>query len=131
MDYIDYKKIYIYIMVFTFVQIITISHAVKNEYTFMLSVSYIFAVDGSISSMTPVLTLKIFGFQRGPEVYSIMQTATATASLLGIVIVQTCKPYEGYAGIFVIGFFLNVVAIVCYVLIDEKEKFKYTDVYIG
>lgn len=97
----------------------------------MLSISFIFAVDGSISAMTPVLTLKIFGFQRGPEVYSVMQTAVAFASLLGIVLVQTCKPYEGYTGIFVIGFFFNLVAVYCFTLINEKEKFKYTDVYIG
>jgi hypothetical protein len=48
MDYIDYKSIYKYILFFTLIQILTISLAVKNEYTFMLSVSYMFAVDGSI-----------------------------------------------------------------------------------
>ena len=53
----------------------------------MASVSYIFAVDGSIYAMTPVLVINIFGFNRGPEVYGIMQTATAFASLLGIVLV--------------------------------------------
>jgi hypothetical protein len=60
-----------------------------------------------------------------------MQTAVAFASIIGILIVQTLKPYEGYTGIFVIGFLFNIVAIFCYTLIDEKEKFKYTNVYIG
>ena len=97
----------------------------------MASVSYIFAVDGSIYAMTPVLVINIFGFNRGPEIYGVMQTATASASLLGIVLVQLFKPYDGYVGIFYIGFLFNIVAIVCYTYIDDKQKFKFTDVYIG
>ena len=61
MDYIDYKSIYKYVLFFTLIQILTINQAVKNQYTFLFSVSFMFAVEGAISAMTPVLTLKIFG----------------------------------------------------------------------
>lgn len=87
LDYLPYKAIYKYILFFTLLQIVTIRYAVVNEYTFMASVAYIFAVDGSIYAMTPVLTLNIFGFNRGPEVYGVMQSATALASFMDIILI--------------------------------------------
>ena len=72
MDYISYKSIYRFVLLASLIQISTIYYAVRNQYAYLISVVTIFAVEGAIMAMTPVLVLKIFGINRGPEVYSIM-----------------------------------------------------------
>ena len=44
--------------------------------------------DGSLTSMLPAITVKQFGLERGPAVYSVMYSVFGVSSLLGFGLVE-------------------------------------------
>ena len=79
--------------------------------------------------MLPVLTLKIFGMRRGPEVYGFSNASGLFASVLALALMATIKPIYGFDGMFCISFFLILVAAAFSSTLDENVLFKYSTVY--
>lgn len=131
LDYFDFISVYKVVMVALVAQIASINYMVQTSERYMISNITMFAAEGVFIAMLPVLTLKIFGLKRGPQIFSYVQSAEAVSALLCLLIVSTVKPEEGYLGIFTISLVLTLSAAVCAFQLEENVKFKYTDVYIG
>ena len=131
LDYFDFITVYKGVLATLVVHIATISYMVKSAERYMVTCVAMFAAEGAFIAMLPVLTLKIFGLKRGPQIYSYVQSGEAVSALLCILVVSTVKPEEGYLGIFTISLVLTLTAAVCAFQLNENTRFKYTDVYIG
>jgi len=87
------------------------------------------ACQGAFLAMLPVLTLKIFGMRRGPEVYGFSNASGLFASILALALVATIKQTYGFDGMFGISFFLILLAAALSRSLDENVPFKYSTVY--
>ena len=61
-----------------------------------------FICDGSMASMIPVVTNRVFGVNRGPMVYSYIFSTFGVAAMLGMLFVKTLQNKIGFAGMFFI-----------------------------
>ena len=66
--------------------------------------------DGSMTSMIPVVTNKIFGLKRGPMVYSYVFSTFGVAAMLGTLFVKTCQTALGFTGMLLICLGFTVLA---------------------
>ena len=87
------------------------------------------ACQGAFLAMLPVLTLKVFGMRRGPEVYGFSNASGLFASLLALALVATIKQTYGFEGMFGISFLLILVAAAFSSTLEENTLFKYSTVY--
>ena len=68
--------------------------------------------DGSMTSILPVVTLSVFGLEKGPQVYGLLFSIFGVASIAGLVIVYLFQAQIGYEGMLLVclGFsFLSAV----------------------
>ena len=107
----------------------TLRWAVQNRWSYLLSSVTIMASQGAFLAMLPVLTLKVFGMRRGPEVYGFSNASGLFASVLALALMATVKQTYGFDGMFCISFFLILVAAAFSSTLDENTPFKYSTVY--
>ena len=70
--------------------LIAVHWAVYHASTYFIVICLSFMCDGSMTSMLPVITNKIFGLKRGGEVYGYMYSVFGAAAILGTIFVTTC-----------------------------------------
>merc|ERR1712079_525211 len=76
--------------------------AVYNAYTYFAVICLSFMCDGSMTSMIPVVTNRVFGVNRGPTVYGYMFSTFGVASMLGTLFVTTSQTRLGYHGMLLV-----------------------------
>ena len=89
LDYYNFKPIYTIILCITISGLIAVHWAVYNSITYFIVVCLAFMCDGSMTSMIPVVTNRVFGVKRGPMVYSYIFSTFGVAALLGALLVKT------------------------------------------
>ena len=77
----------------------------------------------------PVLTLKIFGMRRGPEVWGYGNASGFFASIIAIILEATFKQVYGFDGMFTIALFFIAFAATLSTFIEENKSFRYSDIY--
>ena len=80
--------------------------------------------DGSMTSMIPVVTNRVFGVKRGPMVYSYVFSTFGVAAMLGTLLVKTLQTKIGFTGMLIICLaFTLVAAIITYFYIFKKISY--------
>ena len=79
-----------------------------------------FMCDGSLTSMLPAVTVKQFGIERGPEVYSYMFSVFGISSLAGFILVELDMLSKiGYEGMFILSGIISTIAMILTFTFDE------------
>ena len=82
--------------------LIAVHWAVNNAYTYFIVICLSFMCDGSITSMIPVVTNRVFGVKRGASVYGYMFSTFGVSAMLGALLVKTCQQPLGFTGMLLI-----------------------------
>ena len=75
-----------------FIQIsmlIYVHWAVNSATAYFVVICLSFMCDGSMTSMLPVVTTRVFGIERGGQVYGYMYSVFGVAAILGTIFVKT------------------------------------------
>ena len=91
LDYYNFKPIYSIILCIQISGLIAVHWAVYNSFTYSIVVCMAFICDGSMASMIPVVTNRVFGIKRGPMVYSYIFSTFGVAAMLGTLFVKTLQ----------------------------------------
>ena len=68
--------------------------------------------DGSMTSMLPVVTTRVFGIERGGQVYGYMYSVFGVAAILGTVLVKTVQEDIGYHGMLIVALAFTLVSVI-------------------
>ena len=80
--------------------------------------------DGSMTSMIPVVTNRVFGVKRGPMVYSYIFSTFGVAAMLGALLVKTMQTNIGFTGMLIICLaFTLVSATITYFYIFKRISY--------
>ena len=91
------------------------SWAVYHAGAYAVCICLTFMCDGSMSSMIPTVTNRIWDIKRGPSVYGFMFSTFGVAALLSTFLVKICQDSLGFTGMFVIcGAYTFFAAIICF-----------------
>ncbi len=66
LDCFNFKQVYAVVVGIQIAMLIAVHWAVYNAYSYFIVICLSFMCDGSITSMVPVVTNRIFGTARGP-----------------------------------------------------------------
>ena len=69
--------------------LVVVHWAVYSAPAYALVICFSFMCDGSITSMIPVVTNRVFGLIRGPIVYSYIFSTFGVSAMLGALLVKT------------------------------------------
>jgi hypothetical protein len=67
-----------------------------------------------------LITLKHFGLEKGPLLYSIIHISFGFSSIIDSILIETVKRYVGFDLMFYVYSVVICFAILCVVLIDEN-----------
>ena len=102
LDYYNFKPVYTVVLCIQVTMLIVVHWAVYNSWTYAIVICFSFMCDGSITSMIPVVTNRVFGVIRGPSVYGYVFSTFGVAAILGAILVKTLQHPIGYHGMLVI-----------------------------
>lgn len=127
LDYYPFKKVYAVISACMITSLIMVHYTQTSPVGFGACIFVALMCDGSITSMLPAVTLGVFGFKRGNQVYSYMYSVFALAAMSGTFLVKTIQLSIGYNGMLnvCVGFSL-VAALLAYLY--KVERISYSDI---
>lgn len=101
--------------------------AAENDYLYIISVLLISAcIGGHFSILSPVFN-KIFGLEKGPEMYGLTGNFIGVASICGPLMSRfLLNERPDFLIVFLIGGALCVIKLVVLIFLNENEKFKYS-----
>jgi len=102
LDYLPFKPVYAGILTAIIGSLILVHFVTTNAVGFGACIWVNFMGDGSMTSMLPVVTLNVFGYKRGTQVYGYMYSVFGLAAMSGTVIVETLQPKIGYTGMLIV-----------------------------
>lgn len=104
---------------------ITLYFSVNYSFLYIISVLFVSAcIGGHFSILSPEFN-KIFGFERGPEMYGLTGNFIGIASLCGPLMANfLLNEIEDFLKVFIIGGILCCDKFVCLLCFDENEPFK-------
>jgi len=105
----------------------TLYWAAENDYLYIISVLLISAcIGGHFSILSPVFN-KIFGLEKGPEMYGLTGNFIGVASICGPLMSRfLLNERSDFLIVFLIGGALCVIKLVVLIFLNENEKFKYS-----
>ena len=89
LDYYNFKPVYTIVLCIQVTMLTVVHWAVYNAWTYAIVICFSFMCDGSITSMIPVVTNRVFGVLRGPSVYGYVFSTFGVAAMLGALLVKT------------------------------------------
>ena len=104
----------------------TLYWAAENDYLYIISVLLISAcIGGHFSILSPVFN-KIFGLEKGPEMYGLTGNFIGVASVSGPLMSNfVLEEKKDFLVVFLVGGALCIVKFVILFFFNENEKFKY------
>ena len=102
LDYYNFKPVYSVVLCIYVVSLTTIHWAVYQSWSYAIVICLCFMCDGSMTSMIPVVTNRVFGVKRGPQVYGYMFSTFGVAAMLGTLLVNTLQSTDEYTGMMLI-----------------------------
>ena len=110
LDCFNFKPVYTIVLVIAISMQIAIHWTVNNTYLYFVTICLAFMCDGSMTSMLPVVTNRVFGLKRGPSVYGYMFSTFGVAAMTGTLLVNTLQEPIGYTGMLLIGLCTGTIA---------------------
>ena len=89
LDYYNFKRVYTVVLCIQISCLIAVHWAVYEAFPYACVICLSFMCDGSMTSMIPVVTNRIWGVNRGSTVYGYMFSTFGVASMLGTLFVKT------------------------------------------
>ena len=137
LDCFNFKQVYAVVVGIQIAMLIAVHWAVYNAYSYFIVICLSFMCDGSITSMVPVVTNRIFGTARGPSVWGYLFSTFGVAAMSGTLFVATAQSKLGYNGMLLICLALTLVAAtinffyeykkIDYIKLANKIGFNYKD----
>jgi len=124
LDYFPFKRVYAVISTCMITSLVMLHYTQSSPLGFGACILTALMCDGSITSMLPAVTLGVFGFKRGNQVYSYMYSVFALAANSGTLLVMTIQSSIGYNGMLnvCVGFSL-VAALLAYLYKVERISY--------
>jgi hypothetical protein len=110
LDYLPFKPVYGIIWAIQICMLIWVHWAVYSGWQYGIVICLSFMCGGGMISMLPVVTLHVFGLQRGPKVYGFMYSVMGMAAFLSALCVRIWQKSIGYDGMLYISFALTLLA---------------------
>ena len=89
LDYLPFKPVYSIILLAIISSLVLVHFVTSSAVGFGACIWINFMGDGSMTSMLPVVTLNVFGYKRGTQVYGYMYSVFGLAAMSGTLIVDT------------------------------------------
>jgi MFS family permease len=127
MDLFGFKVL---MFIITFIEILiacTLYFSVNSPIIYIISILLISAcIGGHFSILSPVFN-KIFGLEKGPEMYGLTGNFIGIASISGPIMTNFLLKEKGdFLVVFLVGGALCVVKLVVLIFFNEDDKFKYS-----
>ena len=124
LDYYNFKPVFSVILCIVMICLGTIHWAVTNKNAYAIVICLSLMCEGAMASMLPVATKQVFGFKRGPCVYSYLWSSFGVASILGALSVKTFLDLLGYdAMLLVCTAFSTLTVIITYFYSFERISY--------
>ena len=129
MDKFGFKAL---MFIITFIEILiacTLYFSAKIPILYIISILLISAcIGGHFSILSPVFN-KIFGLEKGPEMYGLTGNFIGVASISGPIMTNfLLKENKDFLIVFLVGGALCVVKLVVLIFFDEDKQFEYLSV---
>lgn len=102
LDYLPFKPVYGVILVAIISSLVIVHFVTTSAVGFGACIWINFMGDGSMTSMLPVVTLNVFGYKRGTQIYGYMYSVFGLAAMSGTLIVDTLQHRIGYSGMLIV-----------------------------
>ena len=102
LDYLPFKPVYGVILVAIISSLVIVHFVTTSAVGFGACIWINFMGDGSMTSMLPVVTLNMFGYKRGTQIYGYMYSVFGLAAMSGTLIVDTLQHRIGYSGMLIV-----------------------------
>jgi MFS family permease len=127
MDLFGFKVLMFIITIIEISIACTLYFSVNSPIIYIISILLISAcIGGHFSILSPVFN-KIFGLEKGPEMYGLTGNFIGIASISGPIMTNfLLKEKEDFLVVFLVGGALCVVKLVVLIFFKEEDKFNYS-----
>ena len=127
MDLFGFKVLMFIITIIEISIACTLYFSVNSPIIYIISILLISAcIGGHFSILSPVFN-KIFGLEKGPEMYGLTGNFIGIASISGPIMTNfLLKEKEDFLVVFLVGGALCVVKLVVLIFFKEEDKFEYS-----
>lgn len=112
LDYFKFKPVYTVIICLIVVSLLSVHVSYTSPFAFGACMWINFMGDGSMTSMLPVVSINVFGHERGTEVFSYLFSEFGFAAVVGVLIVGNLQHRIGYNGMLWVCLFFTFIAAV-------------------
>lgn len=123
-DKLDFKKIYIVVLLVTLVNSVVCYQVRKIHALYFMCVLITFFCFAATFAVFPTPCAKTFGPKYGAQVYAMVVFGACFTSLSNYIIVKVLKDLIGFEGIFGIGSGFTMIAVLICLIFSEKLDIK-------
>ena len=129
LDHFAFNSVYRTLLVIQILMIATVEWSLNFTWLFAINICISMMCEGAITSILPTETLKHFGKDRGPTVYSFMFSSFGVSAITGSIMVSLLQYTIGFTGMLYICMGLTLVSFLLTIVYRSDKPFKYSSIY--